>query len=137
MENLLNPAIQCTDPDQLQFCLKISDEEYWYCEPNWYHEKLMPYTCNREQELIETYKGNPKLLLHKARVDEEVKAFVLDRQLWLCGSSKISDFEHGVPLQLLKDYGYKWDSFNNDAERNQIICEIYFEQHPMDFRQDI
>lgn len=137
MENLLNPAIQCTDPDRLQFCLKISDEEYWYCEPNWYHEKLMPYTCNREQELIETYKGNPKLLLRKAQVDDEVKAFVLDRQLWLCGSSEMSDFEPGEPLQLLKDYGYEWDSFNNDAERNQIICEIYFEQHPMDFRQDI
>lgn len=32
-------------------------------------------------------------------------------------------------IELLEDYGYTWGSFANDRERNQIICEIYFEEY--------
>lgn len=137
MQNLFNPNITCTDPDNLQFCLKISDQEFWYCEPNIYNEKLMPDSDASEVELFERYKGNPKKLLHDAQTVEEVKALVNNRQLWLTGSSEMDDFTQAEQIELLDDYGYKWDDFKSDAERNQIICENFFEQNPMDFRNDI
>lgn len=137
MNNLLHPDIECTDPDQLQFCLKISDQEFWYCEPNGYNEKLMPDSDAREVELFKRYKGNPKKFIHDAQTDEEVKALVNNRQLWLSGSSEMDDFTQAAKLELLDDYGYTWDDFKSDAERNQIICENFFEQNPMDFRNDI
>lgn len=40
MNRLFTPGIECTDPDSLQFCLRISDTEYWYCQPNIYHKDL-------------------------------------------------------------------------------------------------
>lgn len=137
MENIFNPDIQCTDPDNLQFCLKISDQEFWYCEPNGYNEKLMPDSDSRELELFEKYMGDPKKLLEDVQNDEEVKALINNRQLWLTGSSEMSDFTQEEQIELLDDYGYTWDDFNSDAERNQIICENFFEQNPMDFRNDI
>jgi hypothetical protein len=136
MENLFNPGIRCTDPDNLQFCLKISDGEFWYCEPNIYHESI--YTDGTpENRLYERYKGNPKQFLIDTRTDENVKQFVNNRHLWLSGSIDADDFTHEEKTELLSGYGYAWDSFSDDSERNQIICENYFEQNPMDFHNDI
>ena len=42
MKNLLNPGIEFTDPDTLQFCLPLSDKEFWYCEPNCYRSRSLP-----------------------------------------------------------------------------------------------
>ncbi|MBF0576271.1 hypothetical protein [Dysgonomonas sp. GY617] len=137
MQNLFNPNITCTDPDNLQFCLKISDREFWYCEPNIYNEKCMPDSDASEVELFERYKSNPKKLLQDAQTDEEVKALVNNRQLWLTASSEMNDFTQAEQIELLDDYGYKWDDFKSDVERNQIICENFSEQNPMDFRNDI
>lgn len=137
MENILNPGIHCTDPDQLQFCLRISDSEFWYCEPDWYNDKLMPDSDAPEKELLEKYLGYPENMIQDAQKDEKVKALLSNRQLWLTGSSEMDDFTEEEKLEMLDDYGYSWDSFTDDAERNRIICEIYFEQNPMDFRNDI
>lgn len=137
MENLLNPKIKCTDPDQLQFCLKKSGEEFWYCEPNWYNDKLLPDAKTEERKIIQRYLGNPNRLLNDIKTDEKLKDIILDRHLWLSGSSEIDDFTEEEKHQLLDTYGYSWDDFDNDADRNQIICEIYFEQNPIDFRNDI
>lgn len=137
MENILNPEIHCTDPDQLQFCLRISDNEFWYCEPNWYNDKLMLDADNPERRLLLKYMGNPKKLLEDAQTDNEVKALLSDCRLWLHGSSETYDFTEEEKLELLDSYGYTWDSFTKDVERNQIICEFYFEQNPMEFRYDI
>lgn len=137
MEKIFNPSIECTDPDQLQFCLRISDKEFWYCEPNWYNDKLMPDAGTPERRLLLKYMGNPKKLLEDAQTDNELKALLANRQLWLHGSSETNDFTEEEKLELLDSYGYTWDSFTDDAGRNQIICEIYFEQNPMEFRYDI
>ncbi|GAB6119621.1 hypothetical protein [Dysgonomonas termitidis] len=137
MENILNPSLECTDPDQLQFCLRISDNEFWYCEPNWYNDKLMPDAATPERRLLLKYMGDPKKLLEDAQTDNELKALLANRQLWLHGGSETDDFTKEEKLELLDSYGYTWDSFTDDAERNQIICEIYFEQNPVEFRYDI
>lgn len=138
MKNLLHhPDIVCTDPDQLQFCLKISDTEFWYCEPNWYNDKLMPDSGTKESDIVEKYTGYPKALLDDAKTDNDLRAFLGNRQLWLHGSSEIKDFSQEEQEELLSGYGYSWSSFPSDAERNQMICENYFEQNPMEFRYDI
>lgn len=137
MENLFNPAIRCTDPDQLQFCLRISDTEFWYCEPNWFNYKLMPGSETRELALLNNYMGYPDKLLEDALRDEEVKILISNRQFWLTESSEMDDFTREEKIELLEDYGLKWDDFDSNSERNQIICENYFEQNPMDFRNDI
>jgi hypothetical protein len=137
MEKLSNPAVRCTDPDRLQFCLRISDEEYWYCEPNTYNEKLLTGSKAHELNLLRKYEGYPIRLLKDAATKKDVKEFINNRQLWLTGNIEIDDFLHEEKIKLLDDYGYKWDDFPSDAERNRIICENYFEQNPMEFRNDI
>lgn len=137
MENLLNPDIECTDSDSLQFCLKLSDEEFWYCQPNGYHDKLFLSTGCTECLIVNILSGYPEDLIRLSSVVTEVKEFVSDRKLWMTGSIETGDFDEEEKLELLADYGYKWEGFSNDAERNQIICEIHFESYPMDYRNDI
>lgn len=137
IENLFNPAIECTDPDNLQFCLKVSDDEFWYCEPNFYNEKLLPGSNTPELELFEKYKGYPKKLFEDARHSEDVKVLLNNSLFWLTGYIWMVDFTEDEKLKLLDDYGYWWGDFKEDGQRNQIICENYFEQNPMEFRNDI
>lgn len=137
MENIFNPDIQCTDPGQLQFCLKISDNEFWYCEPNWYNDKLMPDADTPEREFIMKYMGQANLIIEEAKDNGELRAFLFNNQYWLNGTIETNDFSHEEKLELLDDYGYDWDDFKSDSDRNQIICENYFEQNPLDFRNDI
>ena len=63
MKNLLNPNIQFTDPDTLQFCLPLSDKEFWYCEPNCSHEKLLPESDSNERIVYDILCGYPEDLL--------------------------------------------------------------------------
>jgi hypothetical protein len=75
--------------------------------------------------------------LRDAQKEPAVKVFILNRQLWLSGEIDVRDFPEEEKMQLLMDYGYRWEDFGNDTDRNQIISEIYFESCPMDFRNDI
>lgn len=137
MERLFTPGIQCTDPDQLQFCLHLSDTEFWYCEPNHYHTDLFPGADTPARRIYDKYRGYPDKLLQDARQDTEVMAFVTDRRLWITGTIDAADFSREEQEALLKDYGYAWENFTSDADRNQIICENHFEQYPHDYRDDI
>ena len=56
---------------------------------------------------------------------------------WRAGEIDGTDFSRSEPEELLKDYGYKWDDFSTDTDRNQIICENHFEQYLLDYRNDI
>lgn len=134
---MFNPAIKCTDPDQLQFCLHISDTEFWYCEPNHYHADLFPGADTPARRIYDKYCGYADKLLQDARTDAEMRAFVSDRRLWLTGSISADDFSREEQEQLLGDYGYRWEFFTTDTKRNQIICENHFEQYPFDYRNDI
>jgi hypothetical protein len=137
MERLLNPNIKSTDPDQLQFCLKISDTEFWYCQPNLYHHDLLPDANTLASRIYNKYCGYPNELLRAAQTDNDVRNFVINRRLWMEGEIDVNDFSREEQEELLDDYGYKWSEFTNDAERNQIICENHFEQYPLDYRNDI
>lgn len=137
MKQLLSPKIECTDPDQLQFCLKISDTEFWYCQPNIYHNDLLPDADTPASRIYNKYCGYPDELLRAAQTDYEVRNFITDRRLWMEGEIDVHGFTREEQKELLDDYGYKWEDFFADADRNQIICENHFEQYPLDYRNDI
>ena len=136
MDNLLNPDIECTDPDTLQFCLKLSDKEFWYCQPNDYHEKLLPGVDSLERLIYDTLSSCPKDLIRLSSIVTEIKEFVSDRKLWMTGTIDADDFDQAEKQELLTLFGYQWDDFNRDTERNQIICENHFETYPLDYRND-
>lgn len=133
MENLLNPNIQCTDPDTLQFCLPYSDTEFWYCQVNDTNVKLLPDAETTENLIYDILCGYPKGLLDLSKTVTEVKEFVSNRQFWFTSDIDVTEFDHEEQLELLKNYGYSWNDFSSDAERNQIICECYFEENICDF----
>lgn len=137
MERLLNPNIKCTDPDQLQFCLKISDTEFWYCQPNLYHTDLLPDANTPASRIYDKYCGYSDQLFRAAQTDNGVRSFITDRKFWLEGEIDVNDFSREEQEKLLDNYGYKWNDFTSDADRNQIICENHFEQYPLDYRNDI
>lgn len=55
----------------------------------------------------------------------------------MTGTIDAADFSREEQEALLKDYGYAWEDFISDADRNQIICENHFELYPEDYRNDI
>ncbi|UYI64315.1 hypothetical protein [Bacteroides ovatus] len=129
MKNLLNPNIQFTDPDTLQFCLPLSDKEFWYCEPNCSHEKLLPESDSNERIVYDILCGYPEDLLQLSSIVAEVKEFISNGRLWCSGNISIDDIDVEEQLELLQAYGYSWDSFSSEAERNQVLCECYFETY--------
>lgn len=129
MKNLLNPSIQFTDPDTLQFCLPISDKEFWYCEPNCCQDKLFPESDSTERIIYDTLCGYPRELIRLSSAVAEVKEFISNGRLWCSGDISIDDIDDKEQLELLQAYGYSLDSFSTGAERNQIICESYFETY--------
>lgn len=133
MENLLNPSIQFTDPDTLQFCLPLSDKEFWYCEPNCCHDKLLPESDSTERIIYDTLCGYPEELIRLSSVVAEVKEFTSNGRLWYSGDISIDDIDDKEQLELLQAYGYSRDSFSSDIDRSQIICENYFEENLSDF----
>lgn len=129
MKNLLNPSIQFTDPDTLQFCLPISDKEFWYCEPNCCQDKLFPESDSTERIIYDMLCGYPGELIRLSSVVTEVKEFISNRRLWCSGDINIDEIDEKEQLELMNAYGYSLDSFSTGAERNQIICESYFETY--------
>ena len=133
MKKIFDKNTCCTDPDSLQFCLPVSEHEFWYCQP----DTGALLSCPEESLIHRKYLGNPKKLLEDAKIETAVMAFLQNRQVWLSGEIDVRDFSEEEQRELLSDYGYGWNDFDNDADRNQIICEIYFESFPMDFSNSI
>ncbi len=129
MENLLNPNIQYTDPDSLQFCLPLSNTKFWYCQVNDCHERLMPDAETPERLIYDILCGYPKKLLDLASKVKEVKEFIADYHYWHTSEMDDTEYDHAEKLELLNSYGYSWDDFDSDADRNQIICECDFEEN--------
>gem|GEM_PF-641747 len=87
MNRLFTPGIECTDPDSLQFCLRISDTEYWYCQPNIYHRDLFLDADTPARHILCRYLGYPDDFLRDMHTDAEVRAFASDRMLWKARST--------------------------------------------------
>jgi hypothetical protein len=129
MKNLLNPGIEFTDPDTLQFCLPLSDKEFWYCEPNCCHDNLLPESESTERIIYDSLCGYPKELIRLSSVVTEVKEFISNRRFWCSGDISIDDIDEKELLELTETYGYLREHLGSDAEMNQIICESYFETY--------
>lgn len=136
MENLLNPSIECTDPTPLQFCLKISDTKFWYCQVNDSRDCLLPDSNSIQCFIFKHFTSEPKALLEMSSQVHEVREFITNRRLWFSDEFDVTDIPPEEQLELLKGYGYSWDDFDSDKDRNQIICEIYFEEQLFDFSND-
>lgn len=129
MKNLLNPDIQLTDPDTLQFCLLLSDKVFWYCEPNCCHDKLLPESNSIERIIYDTLCGYPEELIRLSSVVAEAKEFISNGRLWCSGDIGIDEIDEEEQIELLRSYGYSRDSFSSEAERTQVICECCFETY--------
>lgn len=136
IENLLNPSIQYTDPDNLQFCLPLSDTKFWYCQVNDCHKRLMPDAETTERLIYDILCGYPEKLLDLANKVIEVKEFITNNRYWYTDEIDVTEFDREEELELLKGYGYSWDDFTSDAERNQIICECHFEENIYEYKND-
>ena len=90
MNRLFTPGIECTDPDSLQFCLRISDTEYWYCQPNIYHKDLLPDADTPAQCILCRYLGYPDDFLRDMHTDAEVRTFASDRMLGMEGEIDVA-----------------------------------------------
>ena len=136
IEYLLNPNIQYTDPDTLQFCLPLSDTKFWYCQVNDCYERLMPDAETPESLIYDILCGYPEKLLHLANKVIEVKEFITNRRYWHTGEIDVTEFDHEEQLELLRSYGYSWNDFTSDVDRNQIICECDFEENIREYGND-
>lgn len=136
IENLLNPNIQYTDPDALQFCLPLSDTKFWYCQVNDCYERLTPDAETPESLIYDILCGYPEKLLSIASKVIEVKEFITNHRYWHTGEIDVTELDHEEQLELLKGYGYSWDDFTSEAERNQIICECHFEENIREYEND-
>lgn len=133
MENILNPLIEYTDPDALQFCLKISDTKFWYCQVNDLQDCLLPESSSIQRFIFKHFTSEPKALLEMSSQVHEVHEFITNCRLWFSDEFDVTDFSPEEQLELLNDYGYSWNDFSSDKNRNQIICENYFETYLFDF----
>lgn len=136
MENLLNPRTMCTDPDTLQFCLPLSDTEFWYCQANDLNKRVFPGAETVEKIIYDTLCGYPFALFALAKTVSEIKEFISNHCFWYTGNININSITHTEKFKLLSSYGYSWNDFSSDAERSQIICECYFEENIIEFKND-
>ena len=95
--------------------------------------KLLPNAKTTEKLIYDMLCGAPQSLLDLSKTVAEVKEFVSNPPLWCSDDFDVTDFTQEEKLELLADYGYSWDDFHSDADRNQIICECYFEENICDF----
>lgn len=93
MKNLLNPDIEFTDPDTLQFCLPLSDKEFWYCEPSCCHDELLPESDSTERIIYDMLCGYSEDLIRLSSVVSEVKEFISNGRLWCSGDISIDDID--------------------------------------------
>lgn len=100
----------CTDPDECQFCRKISDTEFEYIQLK--NEDL--------KKFVETFHlGNKHLL-----------SVLNDRTIiadWYQSETDVNDYDADAIGEYLMPYGGILDGVTDDVERNQIIAECIFE----------
>lgn len=133
MKNLLNPNVICTDPDTLQFCLPLSETRFWYCQVNDFNEGFRSETDGVKELIYTSLCGEPELLFDLAQKVIEVQEFISNPRYWFSGDINVTSLTHEEKLVLLQDYGYSWDSFTSEADRNRIICECEFEENILEY----
>lgn len=96
----------------------------------------MPDAETPERLMYDVLCGYPEKLLYLAGKIIEVKEFITNHRYWHSSEIDVTMFTHEEQLDLLKGYGYSWNDFTSDAERNQIICECDFEENIREYEND-
>mgnify|MGYP003623248592 FL=1 len=128
MNRLFQPGIQFTDPDQLQFCLPISEHEFWYCEL----DQTDP--DSDVHRILIKYGGQPEKLLEDAETNLHIKEFVFNRTNWVQATIDTREITPSECADLLIAYAENPDDYEEGADCNQLIAEMYFETNINQFR---
>ena len=100
----------CTDPDECQFCRKISDTEFEYIQLK--NDDL--------KKFVETFHLGNKHLLEVLND----RTTIAD---WYQSETDVNDYDTDEIGEYLSPYGGILDGVTDDVERNQIIAECIFE----------
>lgn len=100
----------CTDPDECQFCRKVSDTEFEYIQLK--NEDL--------KKFVETFHLGNKHLLEVLND----RTTIAD---WYQSETDVNDYDTDEIGEYLSPYGGILDGVTDDVERNQLIAECIFE----------
>ena len=100
----------CTDPDECQFCRKISDTEFEYIQLR--NDDL--------KKFVETFHLGNKHLLEVLND----RTTIAD---WYQSETDVNDYDAEQIAKYLSPYGGILDGVTDEAGRNQLIAECIFE----------
>lgn len=101
----------CTDVDNFQFCKKISDTEFSYCQ------------LANEDIINEVENINPKDVLDYLNTKQ---TNITD---WFSGDIDVNDYDSDEIGEVLSAYGDILNGCDDITLRNQLICECIFETY--------
>lgn len=100
----------CTDPDEFQFCRKVSDTIFEYIQ----------LKTDDLKRFIETFRLGNKHLLSVLND----RTYISD---WYQDEINVNDYDADKIGEYLSPYGGILDGVTDEAERNQLIAECIFE----------
>ena len=100
----------CTDPDECQFCRKVSDTIFEYIQ----------LKTDDLKRFIETFRLGNKHLLSTLNDRTNISD-------WYQDEIDITDYDADEIGEYLSPYGGILDGVTDEAERNQLIAECIFE----------
>ena len=120
----IDDSWRCTDPDNYQFCKKLSNTEYSYCQ-------LANDGLKKEIETLEAKN-------HSFDVKEYLNNKETNLNDWYCGDINVNDYDADEIGEVLSAYDGILDNCKgNEALTNQLICECIFETYMLtDFAND-
>ena len=111
---ILDKCWECTDPDNFQFCKRLSDTEFSYCQ-------LANESLIDEINLMQStghFFDVRDFLSNKGTKTED----------WYCGDIDVTDYDSDEIGEVLSAYDGVLDGCEDNPElRNQLIAECIFE----------
>lgn len=105
----------CTDPDTFQFCKKLSDTEFSYCQL-------------ANEDIIDEIN-----VMQIGGHFFDVKEFLNNKgtcaEDWYAGDIDVTDYDGDEIGEVLSAYGGVLDGVDSQELRNQIIAECIFETY--------
>lgn len=118
-------------PGLLCFCAPLSDTEFLYCR---FHRQQLQYIRNSvEEKWFKYYKDQPAQLISDCKENKAVRKFADAHKLWIVATIDVNDITVKEATELFKVYQIAEDDYRQGQERNQVISEMYFEQHLAEF----
>ena len=114
-----DPNVVCTDPSSLQYCLKISDTEYMFCEPDY-----ASFIDDLDTISFVNY------LTPKHIKTMNVSHMFFETKYWKYGTVDTESITNNDIMSIADTYGYKKLDLMVD---NALLAECYFETNINDF----